>query len=47
MVRSKLYVLWLVHRLVCICKFGLFHEPEPKQSDPAEPWARMVHHGTS
>ena len=41
MVLSKLHVLWLVLRIACICRFGLFHEPEPepKQSDPPDSWA--------
>jgi len=47
MVRSKLHVLRLVLRLVCICRFGLFREPEPKQSDPLDSWARLAHHGAS
>jgi hypothetical protein len=32
----------LVLRLVCLCKCGRFHEPEPKQRDQLEPCARAV-----
>jgi hypothetical protein len=35
-------VLVLVLRLVCLRKCGRFHEPEPKQRDQPEPWARAV-----
>jgi hypothetical protein len=43
----KLQVFGRVLRLVCPCKCGLFHKPEPKQSDPPEPWPHKAQHGAS
>jgi hypothetical protein len=39
-----LYTALLEVRLACLRKCGRFHEPEPKQWDQPEPWAREFHY---